>query len=240
MLKNKEYSSLWAFFDKIYCINLQERSDRQFEAKNEFIAVGLADKVEFFTVKKHPVDCEQGIFESHFSCIKRGLQENAKTIVIFEDDIIFDRFNADTLKGCIDFMASDKNWNILFFGCLVKKSEATDCRSVVKIKYRSLSHGYVISRRFAEKIVKYKWENISYDGFLDDIQDNFYAAYPSFAFQSNSKTDNSKYLKLDRFRRVFGGLESIQKMNEFFFRHPVAVISVHLFLISLLILLLKY
>jgi len=119
----------------------------------------------------------------------------------------------------------------------VKKSEATDCRSVVKIKYRSLSHGYVISRRFAEKIVKHKWDNISYDGFLDDIQEKYYAAYPSFAFQSNSKTDNSKYLKLDRFRRVFGGLEPIQKMNEFIFRHPVAVISVHLLLISLLILL---
>lgn len=231
MTKERAYPPLWRFFDKVYCINLQERPDRKREAEKEFKKVGLSDKVEFYTVKRHPFNIEQGIYESHMACIEKGLKENAETIVIFEDDIVFDRFRVETLKGCIAFMTSGRSWNMLFFGCLVNGVKKTDYPSVLKIRYRSLTQGYVISRRYAEKFVKHKWAGISYDGFLHDVQDNFYAACPSFAFQSNSESDNLKYLKLDRFRRVFGGLKPIQKLNELFFRYPVTMITVHFLLI---------
>jgi hypothetical protein len=56
-------SSPWAFFDKIYCISLDEREDRRQEARKQFGNVGLADRVEFVIVKKHPADNEQGIHD---------------------------------------------------------------------------------------------------------------------------------------------------------------------------------
>ena len=51
----------WEYFDKIFCISLAERPDRQENAKIQFARVGLAGKVEFLIVPRHPRDCEQGI-----------------------------------------------------------------------------------------------------------------------------------------------------------------------------------
>ena len=79
----------WEYFDKFYCISLNERSDRREDAKIQFEKIGLSDKVEFVIVKKHPHNSEQGIFESHMSCVKKGILAGANHIVIFEDDILF-------------------------------------------------------------------------------------------------------------------------------------------------------
>jgi hypothetical protein len=68
----------WAYFDKIYCISLDERPDRREEAKTQFESVGLLERVEFVIVRKHPFDCEQGIFESHLLCMKKGLSAGAR------------------------------------------------------------------------------------------------------------------------------------------------------------------
>ena len=110
------FATYWEYFDKIYCISLYERADRREQAKVQFRAVGLADRVEFVVVKKHPVDCEQGIYESHILCMEKGIRALSGNIVIFEDDIIFDRFNPDTLEKCIDFLATSADWKIMFLG----------------------------------------------------------------------------------------------------------------------------
>ena len=82
-------TNYWDYFDKIYCISLDERLDRREEAKTQFDKVGLLKYVEFIIVKKHPHDSEEGIFESHIACINKGLAAGAGNIVIFEDDILF-------------------------------------------------------------------------------------------------------------------------------------------------------
>lgn len=233
------FATYWGYFAKIYCISLYERVDRREQAKAQFRAVGLADKVEFVVVKKHPVDCEQGIYESHILCMEKGIRAHADTIVIFEDDIVFDRFNPDTLEKCIDFLATNTAWKIMFLGCMVKKSAKTANRSVLKVRFRSLAHAYVLTREFAETIVKIPWKKIPFDDMLRDIQDNqVYAVYPSFAFQSNSRSDNQRYLPLDRFRRLCGGFRRLQKMNEFYHYNKTLIIGAHILLVLLLLVIL--
>ncbi|MDP4727018.1 MAG: glycosyltransferase, partial [Desulfobacterales bacterium] len=61
--------------------------------------------------------------------------------------------------------------------------------------------------------------------------------HPAFAFQSNARTDNVRLLMLDRFRRMFGGLARIQKMNEWFYHNRLAIIGVHIFIIVFLLML---
>ena len=94
----------WDFFDKIYSISLEERLDRREEAEIQFDKVGLSPKVEFYIAQKHPYDCEEGIYNSHLACIKKGLQACASRIVIFEDDVQFERFDPAVLKNCVDFL----------------------------------------------------------------------------------------------------------------------------------------
>lgn len=231
----EKLDTYWDYFDKFYCISIEERADRRADARDQFDKVHLSDKVEFVIVHKHPDNCEEGIYNSHMACIKKGLQAGADNIVIFEDDIRFDRFSPAGLKSCVDFLAGTDNWNALFFGCLVSNSHKTENPAVVKIKYRCLAHAYVLNRRFAELLIKNPWQGIPYDHVLKNGPGHFYAAYPAFAFQSNSLTDNSAKMSLDRFRRIFGGLERIQKWNEFYHRHRVAVITAHLIVLLIIL-----
>ncbi len=227
----------WDFFDKIYCISLDERTDRRREAKLQFDRIGLLERVEFVIVKKHPHNIEQGIFESHLTCIENGIRAGADTIVVFEDDVLFERFSPTGLKNCVDFLSTDPHWNALYFGCLVSGSKKTQNHSVLKIKYRCLTHAYVFSRKFAESLVKISWREIPFDDLLCALNDEFYAIYPSFAFQSNSRSDNSRFLPLDKFRRLSGGLRRLQKGNELYHRHRTLVILLHIIIILLIILL---
>lgn len=227
----------WDYFDKFYCISLDERADRRGEAKLQFGKIGLLERVEFVIVKKHPHNIEQGILESHLTCLEKGIRAGAETIVVFEDDILFERFSPAGLKNCIDFLSTHHHWNALYFGCLVSGSEKTQNRSVLKIKYRCLTHAYVFSRKFSESLVKMSWRGIPFDDLLCTLNDEFYAINPSFAFQSNSRSDNSRFLPLDKFRRLSGGLRRLQKGNELYHRHRTPVILLHIIIILLIIML---
>ena len=233
MMNAETSAKYWEYFDKFYCISLNERSDRREDAKIQFARIGLLDKVEFVIVNKHPHDSEQGIFESHMSCIKKGILAGANNIVVFEDDILFERFSPSVLKNCVDFLSTNPHWNALFFGCLVSSSEKTDNKSVLKVKYRSLAHAYALNHNFAKSLIKIPWKGKPYDAILQNVMDTFYLIYPSFAFQGNSRSDNSRYKRLDKFRRLCGGLRRIQKWNEFYHRHKIIIIALHIIVILL-------
>jgi glycosyl transferase, family 25 len=226
----------WDHFDKIYCISVDERTDRQAEAKAQFAGIDLLDRVEFMIVKKHPTDCEQGIYESHRLCMKKGIDAGAERILIFEDDVVFDRFDEAVHSNCIDFIVENKTWHMLFLGCMVKGSKSTAYPSIRKIKYRSLTQGYVIHRRFAEILARRPYQNVPYDDYLKGLKDEeTYAAYPSFAFQSNSRSDNDRYLLLDRFRRLCGGLKKLQMRNEFYHRYRPIIVGAHVLVFVLIL-----
>jgi GR25 family glycosyltransferase involved in LPS biosynthesis len=220
-------ASPWDFFDRIYCITLEDRTDRRTAAAAEFSKVGILPKVEFVSVRRHPENSEQGIFESHLGCIERGLAAGARTIAIFEDDVVFDRYAPDTLARCLDFLSEHRRWSVLFFGCLVKGSRPTAIRPLLQIRYRSLAHAYAINRPFAERLAKKRWEGAAFDAMLRSEPGLYFSVYPAFAFQSDSPTDNMAGVRLDRFRRWCGGLCRIQKMNEFYHRHRTPIIAAH-------------
>lgn len=226
----------WNRFDKIYCISLTEREDRRTSAAAQFETVGLSHQVEFIIVDKHPTNCEQGCYESHMTCMKKGLAEGAERILIFEDDIVFSRFSSETLAHSIDFCLRHAEWHVLFLGCMVKGSSRTRFPSIQNITYRSLTHAYAVHRRFAEVLVECPWQQIPYDDFLRDLKDReSYAVYPSFCFQSNARSNNERYLPLDRARRICSGLQNLQKLDEFYHRQRPLIIGAHL-LTALLIL----
>jgi hypothetical protein len=228
-------NNYWDYFDRIYCISLDERLDRRQAVETQFEKTGLLNRVEFHIVKKHPHDSEEGIYESHMACIKKGLLAGAGNIVVLEDDILFDGFSPQRLKQCIDFMKDTPGWKVFFFGCLVSGSRKTHHAGVLQIKYRCLAHAYVVNRGFAESLIKKPWRRIAFDTELKSCKGGFYAAFPSFAFQGSSPTGNSKYLGLDKFRRLCGGLLRIQKRNERFHRYQSIFISLHILFILLIL-----
>ncbi len=225
----------WSFIDRIYCISLTERTDRQAEARSQFEKVGLGERVEFVLVDKHPTDCEQGIFESHLICLRKGIEKGAETILVFEDDVVFDRLSPDLISRCKNFVNNHEQWHMLYLGCMVRASKRTSFPSILQVSYRSLTHAYMVHHRFAEFLISQRYE-VPYDDFLKNLDDDqMYGLYPSVAFQSNSRSDNERYLPLDRFRRLLGGLQKLQKRNELYHHHKVSIIAGHVLVIFLLV-----
>jgi hypothetical protein len=226
----------WDFFDRIYCISLEAREDRRQAATDEFARVGLAGKVEFVLVRPHPSNIEQGMYESHMTCLRKGLEAGAKNIVVFEDDVIFDRFDAQHFHQCVQFFQANPNWKVLLWGALIRSSRKTDNLYIQKVRYQSLAHAYALNRAYAETLAYQPWQGIVIDTIFRPLDDDIYAVYPMFAFQNDFTSDNDKkYKGLERFRRLCGGLERIQKVNEFYQRHKFGIITAHIVLILLLL-----
>ncbi len=222
----------WTFFDKIYCISLDTRSDRRELVKKQFAGVGLSGRVEFIIVTKHPEDREKGIFQSHMQCLNKGLQAKARRILVFEDDVFFRGFDSRALHDACNSLDSDGNWNALFLGCITAGSSKSEHSHLVKISYRCLAHAYALNGSFAKHISEKSWSGIPFDELLRRHNTDFFALYPMCAFQGLAGTDNQTVM-IDRLRRILGGLPFIQKMNELYQNHktvlllaPVAVLLV--------------
>ena len=219
----------WSFFDKVYCISLVNREDRRKEARVQFARVGLAGRVEFVVVEKHATNPEQGIYESHLRCMQRGLESGAERILIFEDDVVFLSYSPKRLAQLVRFMERHSCWDVFFLGCMVRNCWKLPGLPAARIRYRSLTHAYAVTRVFAETVTRqYPWRGVAYDDFLRDLEsERMYVAYPALAFQSDSPSDNDVYLPLDRKRRLFGGLIVLQKFDQWYHRYRWQLISLH-------------
>ena len=128
--------------------------------------------------------------------------------MVFEDDVVFERYDPEHFRRCCLFLERRPDWQAFFLGALVKSSRRTTEPGVLEITYRCLAHAYAVSRPFAEQLVKIPWQGMAWDDLLASLNGRYYAAHPSFAFQSDSATDNVKLKRLDRFRRLIGGLKT--------------------------------
>lgn len=219
----KKEANGWDFFDRIYYISLQEREDRRKSAITSFSRVGLAGKVEFVIVKRHPSNVMQGMYESHMTCLRKGLEAGAQNIVVFEDDVVFERFNPERLKSCAEFLTQHHDWKVLLLGALLRSSKKTTNPCVQKVRYQSLAHAYALNRHYAQTLAYQPWCGIINDTLFRPLTDDIYAIYPMCAFQEDFSSDNDKYPGLERLRRLLGGLKGIQKANEFYHRHKFGI-----------------
>ena len=231
----KKEANGWDFFDRLYCISLQEREDRRTSALKEFSKVGLADRVEFLLGERHPYNMEQGVYESHMMCLRKGLESGARNIVIFEDDVEFDRFDPKRLRSCTEFLRQHPEWKVLLLGALIRSSCKTTNPFAQKVRYQSLTHAYALNRHYAETLAYEPWQGIVNDTLFRPLTDGVYAIYPMCAFQKNFTSDNYKYPTLVLIRRLLGGLKRIQKAYEFYHRHKFGIYAAHVIVILIVL-----
>lgn len=213
----------WNYFDRLYCISLRKREDRRRSAMREFAKAGLAGRVEFLIVDRLPYDFEQQVYESHMLCLRKGLEAGAENVVIFEDDVEFDRFDPVCFKKSVEFLKRHPDWKVFLLGALIRSSSKTSEPSVQKVRYQSLTHAYALNRHYAATLAYEPWQGIVNDTLFRPLENDVYAMNPMCAFQKNFTTDNYKYPGLARFRNFLGGLKRIQKANEFYLHHKFGI-----------------
>lgn len=225
--RNQPEADCWTFFDRIYCITLASRPDRTIEAKRQFAAVGLEDRVHFHVAEKDQEHPPRGIYHSHMHCLHQGLAAGAHRILVFEDDILFRGFNSIVLQEACDSLNRLPWWDAFFLGCLRDRSTPTECRRLTQIQYRCLTHGYCLSASFAETIVREPWQNIPFDDFLRNRHGLYFALSPMCASQGKSISDNRTII-IERLRNLCGGLAFIQRCNEIFHNNKRTIILLHM------------
>ena len=231
----KKEADGWDFFDRLYCISLKEREDRRDSALKEFSKAGLGDRVEFIICERHSRDIEQEVYESHMMCLRKGLEKGARNIVVFEDDVEFDRFDPERLRSCTEFLRQHPEWKVLLLGALIHSSRKTANPCVQEVRYRSLTHAYALNRHYAETLAYEPWQGIVNDTLFRPLTDDVYAIYPMCAFQKNFTSDNYKYPTLVLIRRLLGGLKRIQKAYEFYHRHKFGIYAAHVIVILIVL-----
>jgi GR25 family glycosyltransferase involved in LPS biosynthesis len=113
------------FFDKIFCINLDHRTDRWAKCQEKFKKLGILDKVERFSAFKLEHDNIQfkkllgqaGCTLSHMAILKKALDNNYSNYLVLEDDFEINDSQIDflsNLKNSLEELPSD--WDILYLG----------------------------------------------------------------------------------------------------------------------------
>lgn len=111
--------TLTNYFDKIYCINLDRRTDRWEECLKEFDKHGL--DVERFSAKDgkeidlpYPHASELGGTISHLNVIKKAKELNLENVLILEDDVEFVSDLNIQLEKIFQLLPND--WDMIYFG----------------------------------------------------------------------------------------------------------------------------
>ena len=114
-------SNLNQYFDKIYCVNLDKRTDRWGECLNEFKKHNMTvdrfsavdGSMETINRQTRLNDGEIGVILSNIKILEDAIKNEYESILILEDDIIFDDSLSD-IKSYFDSLPDD--WNMLYFG----------------------------------------------------------------------------------------------------------------------------
>lgn len=156
------------FFDKIYCINLDERSDRWVESLNEFKKIGLTNVERVSAVKheKGTIGCR----ESHLTIIKKAKSENLKNILIFEDDLLFIKNDLNLIENTLTNLSSIK-WDLFYLGATVDPNVGKltkVCENLVKTNFAYTTHAYGVNHNIFDYIL----EEAPYHGVIDVFYNN--------------------------------------------------------------------
>ena len=154
---------------------------------NELLMNNFVNQYYYSSINKGRIACHY----SQIKLIKNFLKSNDKTIFIFEDDIE-DDVNSNYQKVIKDSMDNiPKDWDIVFFGrCWDNCSEAKKIHNnLYKVTYPKCRHAYGLSRKGAEKILKYTIPMVNNGDMMyaENIKNgniNAYAISPSIFYQN--------------------------------------------------------
>ena len=153
-----------ALFDRVYVINLPDRTDRRREMTAQLALIGLADDplVQFFPAVR-PADPgdfgslgERGCFLSHLGALKDAVANGYRSILILEDDV--DWTPAALASNARLGALRDTDWGFLHGGRGHDQAAADGAISLVRLEpERDLLLGHFIGLRgdVIERMVDY-------------------------------------------------------------------------------------
>ena len=202
------------FFDKIFYVNLDARTDRKemMEAQfakydlnvERFSAINLTPEQNSDMLKRGCNFYDDSRPEyapriksctlSHLSILFRARLMNYDNILIFEDDAQFDENIIEDLANCVEEL-KNVNWDMFYLGChpleFFKESEVLG-----RVLRCTTTHAYAVNKRFINKLIDDSGFFKSYpciDGYIGNLgrlpQNKVYMSLKNLVTQKGDFSD---------------------------------------------------
>lgn len=202
---------MWTdYFDKIYLINLPQRTDRLSYSMQELRKYDIHYSI-FPAV--YATNGRKGLLQTMFRIFEEAIKAKYKRILVFEDDIRFIADPNEVMPKCIEQMPG---WYDLFYlGCNHPKPfKEFYSKNILKVERALSSHAVAYTQLAMQQIIL--WEHIlssedfdkPYDILIAEIihpWETSYCAFPMIATQIPGHSDiegrwtNWKFALEDRF-----------------------------------------
>jgi hypothetical protein len=212
--------SVYSAIDKIVCINLETRKDKRKTVSKVFDALKIP--VEFYTAKQELVKGGRyGCFHSHVSVIKQAYEENAQTLLVFEDDVVpSPSYTKASVQRALSFVVDNSHHvDIIQLGYFPVVTETGTLTPYIQAPFLDKNrefmkitttgfHAYCLSRRGMHNILASDWESqiedAHFDIFVASLPLNGYCFVPSlFEQYSCLGSDNVARTLLESSGRIF-------------------------------------
>lgn len=151
------------FFDRIYIINLPERTDRRAEMLRELQWAGLEPepgRIEFFSACK-PTEAAgfshvgvHGCFRSHLAVLTQCRDAGARNVLILEDDATLEtRFREDQETLVEQLQASP--WGFVYLGHVLNEPAAGRTMLRPYTGAIMLSHAYAVNAPILDRLIAF-------------------------------------------------------------------------------------
>jgi hypothetical protein len=182
------------FFDAIYCINLDERTDRWSFCQNQFESLNIKN-VKRFSGKKNIVG-EIGCRDSHISIISESKDLGYGNILILEDDFQIINFDHDKLKNSIETL-KNLDWDFFYLGASIQKNGKLEIVSenLLRCFFLHTTHSYAINQKNFDFIINEGKKNKIIDVFYRNYihpKGNSYLINPMMSIQRETYSDIMK------------------------------------------------
>lgn len=152
------------YFDRVYIINLPERTDRRADMEKELASAGLSpapDHIEFFPAVK-VADAAgfanagyHGCFRSHLEVFKKAREVSAKHLLVLEDDAAFSpHFHRD--EEALAAQLQSQPWGLALLGH--EDLEPPSDRPIRLISFPGevgLSHFYAVHFSILDRLIEF-------------------------------------------------------------------------------------
>jgi len=191
------------FFDEMYCINLDHRTDRWEHAQKEFEKVGILDRVKRFSARKED-DGRVGIINSNLAIVKMAKSKGLNNVLVFEDDVEFIVHNPEKYLKKAILQIGNLDWALFYLGANTHEKLTKIKPNLILLKNAYAVHSMAYNKKIYDKFIQ-KYEGIKEISKHEDILDVFLAEQiqskyiclmvnPMLTTQMNDYSDIEKHL----------------------------------------------
>lgn len=187
------------------CINLDRRPDRWQQMLRKFDRHGIHSVQRFPAVDGNTLNIPAnwihtagayGCLLSHLQVIKDARQLGVSSVLIFEDDVVF---QADFQKRFIaSVMQLPSDWDMLFFGALHKDEPIKVSKNIVRITKANSTYAYALRDTVFDDFIEINsqaQEVLDINTFVLQRQRNCYCVTPHLAWVETDYSDAQQRLE---------------------------------------------